>query len=96
MSKCICNSCKNLKSIISEKSNNKNEINEECEFGFPSDDCLACEEDGCELTCDNYIEDNEDEKFIILKCSKCNKEVKHVSNTNDQSQVFCVTCYLNQ
>jgi hypothetical protein len=98
MSECICSSCKNLKSIIDENDMDKNGIAEEyeCEYGSPSEKCSDCEEDTCELTCDNYISDCEEEKIIISKCIKCGKELKIVSGNNEDGEVYCVTCYLNK
>lgn len=98
MQVCICSNCKNLKSVVDEQDIEKNGITEVCEFGFPSDLCLTCEADECELTCENYIEDQEDEinQFVMVKCTKCGQEVKHMTNNNDNSEVYCVTCYLNK
>lgn len=93
MSECICSSCKNLKNIIDE-----NGISEEyeCEYGFPSEKCSDCEEDMCELTCDNYVSENEEEEFIISKCIKCGKELKLAAGNAEDGEVYCVTCYLNK
>ncbi|MEG0013439.1 MAG: hypothetical protein RR618_02610 [Cellulosilyticaceae bacterium] len=96
MSTCICSSCKNLKSIINEIDHDANGITEACEFGFPSESCLDCEEDHCELTCNHYIEDCEEEKFSISKCSKCGKELKVASSNVEVGSVYCPTCYLNK
>lgn len=92
MSTCICSSCKNLKSIIDEIDG----ITEACEFGFPSESCSDCEEDHCELTCDHYIEDCEEEQFSISKCSTCGKELKVASSNVEVGPVYCPTCYLNK
>lgn len=93
MRECICNSCKNLKSIVGE-----NGISEEyeCKFGAPSEKCLECEEGMCELTCKNYVSDMEEDEFIIAKCIKCGKELKLVAGNNENGEVYCVTCYLNK
>ena len=96
MSECICSSCKNLKSIIDENDIDKNGIVEECEYGFPSENCSDCEEDECELTCDNYMSYCEEEKTVISKCNKCGKELKLVSSNGEYGEVYCVTCYLNK
>ncbi|PKM50298.1 MAG: hypothetical protein CVV02_11740 [Firmicutes bacterium HGW-Firmicutes-7] len=98
MSECICCSCKNLKSIIDQNEIDKNGIAEEydCKYGFPSECCSECEEDGCELTCDNYISDYEEEKIVISKCKKCGKELKLVNSNDEDGEVYCVTCYLNK
>lgn len=95
MSKCICNSCKNLKSIIDENNLDKNGITETCEFGFPSDDCLDCQLEGCELTCDNYAANLTEEKLIITKCARCGKEMAVQSQSPKDGEVYCVACYLN-
>jgi hypothetical protein len=98
MSECICSSCKNLKGIIDEKDIDKNGITEEyeCEYGSPSENCSDCEEDACELTCDHYMSECEEEEFIISKCVKCGKELKLVSGNKEEGEVYCVTCYLNK
>ncbi len=102
MSECICSSCKNLKSVISESmisenDTDKNGIAEEyvCEYGFPSEDCEVCEEDTCELTCDNFVSDVSEDSFVLSKCTKCGKELKLVPNNDEDGEVYCVTCYLN-
>jgi hypothetical protein len=98
MRECICSSCKNLKSIIDEKDMDQNGIAEEyeCEYGYPSEKCLECEEDQCEVTCDKYMSDSEEEELIISKCVKCGKELKFVSGNNEDGEVYCVTCYLDK
>ena len=95
MSKCICNSCKNLKSIKDESNLEKSGISETCEFGFPSDDCLDCQVDGCELTCDNYATNEIEEKLVITKCARCDKEMTVQSHSPKDGEVYCVACYLN-
>lgn len=96
MSACICSSCKNLKSIIDEVNQDENSIIEECEFGFPSEGCMDCEEAQCELTCDHYIEDCEEEAFNTLKCCECGKELKVLSSDAEEGDVYCPICYLNK
>ncbi len=96
MSECICGSCKHLKSIIDESDLDQNGISETCEFGFPSEDCTTCELEGCDLTCEHYEEDQEEANFMISKCSKCGQEIKHMTNSSDEGETFCVTCYLNK
>lgn len=93
MSECICNSCKNLKGIIDE---NGIAGEYECKYGFPSDNCSSCEQDECELNCDNYIFDDEEEKIIISKCKKCGKELKRVCSNDEDGEVYCVTCFLEK
>ena len=91
MRECICNSCKNLKNIFDE-----NGISDEyeCKFGFPSESCSICEQVDCELTCDNYISDEEEEKFVITKCKKCGKELRRACGNNEDGEVYCVDCFL--
>ncbi len=96
MNTCICSSCKNLKSIVAEVDCDENDITEECEFGFPSESCSECVEENCELTCEHYIEDCEEELVDMLECSKCGKPLKVVSNNMEVGQVYCPTCYLNK
>ncbi|MHC1750610.1 MAG: hypothetical protein AB9856_20255 [Cellulosilyticaceae bacterium] len=96
MSECICSSCKNLKSVMDEQDCDQNNITEVCEFGFPSEECSYCEADGCELTCDNYVEDCEEDNFIISKCSQCGKELKVASNNEEDGPVYCLDCYLSK
>jgi hypothetical protein len=93
MSECICNSCKNLKVIIDE-----NGITEEyeCEYGFPSEKCTSCEQGECDLTCDKYISDDEEDIIILTKCKKCGKELKHVCSSNEDGNVYCFTCFLDK
>ncbi|MGL5676556.1 MAG: hypothetical protein ACRDDX_09080 [Cellulosilyticaceae bacterium] len=93
MSTCICSSCKNLKDIID---NETNEITEVCEFGFPDESCAACEEVQCALTCEHYIEDAEEEAFTLVKCSACDKELKVAANNEESGEVYCPMCYLNR
>jgi len=100
MSECICSSCKNLKSVTDENNIDEDGIAEEyeceCEYGFPAENCSDCEEDGCELTCDNYMSYHEEEKIVISKCNKCGKELELVGSNNEDGEVYCVTCYLNK
>lgn len=97
MKECICNSCKHLKSVVNEKNPGSDNISDECEFGFPSDGCIDCELDGCDLTCEHYEEiEEEDEVLEVAHCAKCGKELPNLSADNDNSEVYCVTCYLNR
>ncbi|HEY9059888.1 MAG TPA: hypothetical protein VIO64_05190 [Pseudobacteroides sp.] len=92
MKQCICSSCINLKGIINEDGAI---LEYECEFGYPSEDCLQCEAGECELSCSKYISDDEPEETIKIYCSKCNKELSQASKDSGEGQVFCVNCYLN-
>lgn len=96
MNTCICSSCKNLKSIIDEIDDDIDGITEACEFGFPSESCSDCDEEHCELTCNHYIKDCEEENFSISKCCKCGKELKVVSSNVEAGPVYCPICYLNK
>lgn len=91
MSECICNGCKNLKSIIDE---NGAAEQSECEFGFPSDICTDCEDTECELVCGHYICDDEPDKIRVLICKACGKELKQVCSSTEEGEVFCIDCYL--
>ena len=93
MKECICSTCANLKGVISEDGN----ISEyECEFGYPDESCLKCDSAECDLTCSNYISDEEPDVITKIYCSRCNKELTQVSKDREEGQVFCVDCYLNQ
>ncbi|WHH59304.1 hypothetical protein [Petroclostridium sp. X23] len=91
MGECICNNCKNLKGIIDE---NGMVEQYECEFGFPSDSCSDCEDDGCDLTCEHYICDGEQEHPVIVKCTMCGKDLEQVSSDDEGGEVYCFDCYL--
>ncbi|MDW7662482.1 MAG: hypothetical protein SCL54_13760 [Bacillota bacterium] len=96
MKVCICNNCKNLKSIIDEKSIDENEVTEECVFGFPSDECIDCELDGCELTCEHFESLDDKAQFKTSRCIKCGQELNFVSIDCEEDEVYCVACYLNK
>ena len=91
---CICSSCKNLKSVLDE---NTEEIYEICEFGFVSEACESCELEGCELTCAHYVRDDADleDNGIVVKCAGCSKEIVLQANSA-VDEVYCVACYLNK
>lgn len=93
MSTCICNTCKNLKSIIDEIDGDG--ITESCEFGFPSESCSDCQETQCELSCEHYVEDCEEEG-ILCQCATCGKELKVVASSGETGEVYCPTCYLEK
>jgi len=65
----------------------------ECEYGFPSEECLECTVDGCELTCDHFELDVPQESTFIANCADCGIELKLASN-NDDGEVYCVSCFL--
>jgi len=92
MGECICESCKNLKSVIDDENG---ESRFECEFGFPSDECIDCEADGCDLDCDHYEEcDDEEEEPVIVHCSRCGKELKKLMQDDEEGEIMCVDCFL--
>lgn len=93
MSECICNSCKNLKGIMEESG----AIEEyECEFGFPSEKCLDCNGDECDLTCEHFIIDEDEEILVGVRCSSCGRELSQAGNDNTGGKIFCINCYFKQ
>lgn len=92
MRECICSSCLNLKGIVDEKG----AVEEyQCVYGYPSEECEACETGECELSCANYISDEEQEATVIVKCSTCGKELRQVCSNDEAGNVQCVDCYLD-
>lgn len=90
MHECICSSCRNLKGIIGESG----QVDDfECEYGFPSENCSECDGEGCEETCSHYVCDDVEDEMETVKCSRCGKELKQVSN-GEEGEVFCISCYL--
>lgn len=96
MKSCICVGCKNLKSMVDEKSNDENEITEECEFGFPSEDCIDCEIEGCDLTCEHFESMEGEVLYKTSHCKKCGQELQFVSIDCKEDEVYCVACYLSK
>lgn len=98
MKPCICQECKNLK--ISEVESDDMEDNiiemQECEYDFPSEDCLTCESLVCEQTCDHFESHNTNEELQTAYCATCNKELKLSTLNDEEGDIYCVTCYLNQ
>ena len=92
---CICSSCKNLKSVIDEN-DDANSIMETCDYDFPSEACSDCGLDGCELTCDHYIDDQEDEAYVITKCRGCGTQLKVAPRNDSATEAYCVSCYLSK
>lgn len=90
MNKCICEQCANLKPIIDEDSGKVEQY--ECEFGFPSEDCLDCEKDECDYTCESFA-DREEDKVYFVKCSDCGKELKQHGKNKEEGNVFCMECF---
>lgn len=101
MSECICSSCKNLKSSLTqtdlhEDAIDMNNLDDEytCEFGFPDESCYDCTVDGCELECSHYISERTEEVSLFATCSSCGKELKVLSESDDD--VYCIDCYLSR
>lgn len=93
MTECICSSCKNLKGVMDENS----AVEEyECEFGFPSDECSDCESGECELSCSQYVCDDEQDECRVLKCSACGRKLTQVCGDAEEGEVYCVECYLKK
>lgn len=91
MSECICNNCKNLKGIMDDTG----AVNEyECGFGFPSEECGDCDPEGCQLTCEHFISDEEDDVLVSVKCSSCGRELTQTNSDNTGGRIYCIDCYL--
>jgi len=91
MSECICNECKNLKSVIDENGKAEEAI---CQFGYPSDKCNDCNDEECSETCCHYEPDEEKTPFTI-NCKGCGMELKKAFDDGSEGDVFCMECYLN-
>ncbi len=96
MNRCICSNCKNLKSIVDEGSLDANEITEECEFDFPSEECLDCELEGCELNCEYFENLDSEREYKTSRCKKCGHELQYVAVDCEEDEVYCVACYLSK
>lgn len=90
MNQCICSSCRNLKCSLPDE---EEDIFFECEFGFPSDECEACETNECDRSCSHYESDDE-EIILTIKCKKCGKELKKAFKDDSEGDILCVDCYL--
>ena len=93
MGECICNSCKNLKAVVSDEGL---QGEYECRFGFPSENCRSCNEEECQETCVHYEADDDEDLFVSVKCSSCGKEMTQSSDNAEEGQVFCIDCYLKK
>lgn len=95
MGKCICSSCKNLKLIINE---NGESGEYECEFGFPSEKCVDCNEENCSETCSEYICDELDEEIVSVNCEYCGRELKKIFKENEdkEGRILCIDCFLKE
>lgn len=91
MGECICSSCKNLKSIFNEEGESDSC---ECVYGFPSENCNDCETDVCDLTCENYISDEEPDTPVIMQCCTCGRELVQVCSNSEEGRIQCIDCYL--
>jgi hypothetical protein len=98
MNPCICQQCKNLR--ITEVEAEINETNEveiqECDYDFPSEACVTCEDLECDLTCEHFESMSHQDEFIIAYCATCNKELKLATQNDEEGDVYCVSCYLKQ
>lgn len=91
MNECICSSCKNLKSVVDEETN---EINYECFHGYPSEKCEECTTGECEVNCLNYLSDEAEDELVTVNCKNCGKELKKACKDEPEGDVLCVDCYL--
>ena len=92
MDVCICNNCNNLKCILSE---NGISPDYSCEFGFPSENCLECDEETCGETCSNFEADDEKVEIKTVFCKVCGKALEKVlDEETDEGDVYCIDCYL--
>lgn len=88
---CICADCLNLKIHIDEQTGEEKEI---CEFGYPSDLCENCLEGECDINCSHYEKYIEEDKFVIVNCSKCGQELRKAYSEDLSGEIFCINCYL--
>lgn len=93
MRECICNSCRNLKGIIDE--NGAVEAYE-CSYGYPSDDCNTCETGECELTCTNYINDENEQEMVVVRCATCGRELHKMCSDDEEGRYQCIDCFLKE
>lgn len=93
MRECICSSCKNLKGVANEDG-----VVEvfECTYGYPSENCSECESGECDEACENYIPDEEPSPIVTVRCSVCGKELTQMCSNEEEGDVKCIECYLNE
>ncbi len=97
MIKCVCHDCMHLKSVVCETDLPQESIEETCDFGFPSEDCITCELEGCTLTCDHYEEHQQAPVHMLeRRCALCQAPVQVMEGTLGVDVVYCVTCYLTK
>lgn len=90
---CICNTCKNLKSVFSDEGE---PVESTCQFGFPSKSCEEnCLDKDCELTCRYFISDDVEDEPTAVFCSKCGKTLRQACNDNEAGNTYCVECFLS-
>lgn len=90
MRECICSSCRNLKGVVDE--NGAIDVFE-CVYGYPSDECNTCETGECELVCSNYINDEEQDKLVVVQCETCGKELHKMCGNDEEGRVQCIDCF---
>jgi len=93
MSDCICSSCRNLKGIIDE--NGAVEVYE-CVYGYPSEKCDSCESGECELSCANYINDENEEGMVVVRCATCGRELHKMYSDKEEGRYQCIECFLKE
>lgn len=91
MAECICSSCKNLKGIVDD---NGEVNNYECQYGYPSESCGDCDTAECDITCENYISDEQEDTAAVIRCEGCGRELTQVCGDNGEGSVYCMDCYL--
>lgn len=92
MSECICLSCKHLKTVLDEKEDG---LVETCEFGFPSEGCLDCELDSCDLVCAHFEAEAAEAEEVMTSCVLCGKSLVLVKGMDTENN-YCLECYLNK
>ena len=91
MKECICNSCRNLMGMVGDSG----AVGQyECEFGFPSEECSACDGDDCDLTCEKYIPDSEEETPAKVRCKVCGRELEQICGDSGDGEIYCIDCFL--
>ena len=93
MYSCICSSCRNLKGVIGE--DGAVEVYE-CIYGYPSERCETCDDSECDVTCSNYIDDENDEETITVRCKTCGKEMQKICCDDEEGQYQCIDCFLKE
>ncbi len=68
----------------------------DCDFGFPSDECLDCDGEGCDTGCENYLPDDEGGVTSKVCCSSCGRELEQVCGDGGDGEIFCIDCFLKR